>query len=166
MRHDRIVARTQTMYMSSICAHRYAKAVCNSLPSRSYPGQSFACFEQFISARTSGNMRATLAKSFGEPRDVLSVVASHPKPVLQPKSKDLLIHVKACSLSPGDYRRLRGEADGALGNVDFPYIPGGDVCGIVEDVGEEVQGFRVGDEVPLYECACSWTCTPSSITAA
>ena len=98
-------------------------------------------------------MRATLARAFGQPDDVLNVVPSHPRPKLKPKSKDLLIHVKACSLSPGDYRRLRGEADGALGKVDFPYIPGGDVCGVVEEVGQDVQGFQAGDEVRLDRTA-------------
>eukprot|EP00892_Ulva_mutabilis_P003295 jgi/Ulvmu1/1337/UM011_0065.1 len=95
----------------------------------------------------SATMRAALASAFGQPDDVINVAPSHPKPQLQPKSKDLLINVKACSLSPGDYRRLRGEADGALPKVAFPYIPGGDVCGVVEAVGQDVQGFKAGDEV-------------------
>lgn len=110
----------------------------------------------------SATMRATLAKAFGEPNSVLNVAPSHPRPVLNPKSKDLLIHVKACSLSPGDYRRLRGEADGAFPAIQFPYIPGGDVCGVVEAVGDDVQGFKVGDEVRQSPPASSRPCPPSN----
>jgi NADPH:quinone reductase-like Zn-dependent oxidoreductase len=95
-------------------------------------------------------MRAAIASSFGKPDDVIQVIADRPKPVLVPGSKKLLIRVHACSLSPGDVRMLLGEADFVKKpKGGFPYVPGGDVCGIVEEMDTELQNarFKVGDEV-------------------
>ena len=61
----------------------------------------------------------------------------------------LLLRVQACSLSPGDWRTLSGETKLIRKPKDgFPYIPGGDICGIVEEVGEGASTeFSVGDQV-------------------
>ncbi|CAM9222856.1 unnamed protein product [Chrysoparadoxa australica] len=63
----------------------------------------------------------------------------------------MLVKVQSCSLSPGDLRLLSGEKSDILKTlgvtVDLPYIPGGDISGIVEEVEENKEGFKVGDYV-------------------
>ena len=67
-------------------------------------------------------------------------------PVLQPGSKQLLIRVHACSVTPGDYRMITGIAKFLKKPRDgFPYIPGLDVSGTV--VESSVEDFTAGDEV-------------------
>jgi len=97
-------------------------------------------------------MKAVLVSKFGQPDDVMSVVegggegaAVVPKPA--PSETKLLIRVMACSLSPGDYRASLGEKT-IVANPKMPYIPGGDVSGIVENVPDTLKkDFTIGDRV-------------------
>jgi len=76
--------------------------------------------------------------------DVLEAIEM-PKP--QPSNKDLLVNVKAVSVNPVDtkVRHNRGNPDA---NIDTrPKILGWDASGVVEQLGSEVSGFKVGDEV-------------------
>jgi NADPH:quinone reductase-like Zn-dependent oxidoreductase len=69
------------------------------------------------------------------------------RPTLPPKgSNSLLIKVLACSLSPGDAHMARGSIV-FLHPKAFPYTPGMDVCGVVEQVAPGANGFKVGDVV-------------------
>jgi len=92
-------------------------------------------------------MKAALVSRFGQPDDVISVVEGEAVPKPAPSETKLLIRVMACSLSPGDYRALLGEKT-IVANPSMPYIPGGDVSGIVEDVPEILKKeYKIGDRV-------------------
>lgn len=58
----------------------------------------------------------------------------------------MLIRVQACSLAPGDVRTMSGLTKFVqMPKSGFPYIPGGDVVGIVEEADPECSRFNVGD---------------------
>lgn len=72
-----------------------------------------------------------------------------PQPVIVPKNK-ILIKTEAVSLAPGDARILSGKTRELQGPKSMPYIPGGDCCGTVVNIGDESPsnlGFNVGDRV-------------------
>jgi zinc-binding alcohol dehydrogenase family protein len=60
----------------------------------------------------------------------------------QPGPQDLLVEVKGVSVNPVDLKVRARMQDG-----DTPKVIGYDAAGIVREVGGEVSGFRVGDEV-------------------
>lgn len=65
---------------------------------------------------------------------------------------EILIKVQAVALAPGDARVMSGKTREFQGPPSFPYVPGGDACGIVVAVPEETKKgdqckFRVGDRV-------------------
>lgn len=70
-----------------------------------------------------------------------------PKPKVTPGS--VLIRVIATSVNPVDCKLRAGNFPQIT--PEFPAILHGDVAGIVEEVGRDVTGFRIGDEV--YGCA-------------
>ncbi len=91
-------------------------------------------------------MKAVQFHHFGGP-DVLAYEDA-PKP--QIGTKDVLVHVHAVGLNPPDWYLREGFK--ALTpewrpKVSFPAIPGTDISGVVEAVGDEVSGFSFGDEV-------------------
>ncbi len=90
-------------------------------------------------------MKCVVANAFGKADDVLRMENEWPRPKLQPGSKELIVKVLACSLSPADTRMLDGSVDKFLHPPSFPYIPGMDICGIVEEVGEGGSELKVGD---------------------
>lgn len=118
-------------------------------------GYLFLCLLQTLTATlcltdTSNNnmytMKAVLASQFGRPNDVLSI-GSTSKPILPANKEALLIQVQACSLSPGDYRALLGDKT-VVCKPTMPYIPGGDVCGIVVEVSQGLTSqYSPGDRV-------------------
>ncbi|HTN20012.1 MAG TPA: zinc-binding alcohol dehydrogenase family protein [Pelobium sp.] len=66
-----------------------------------------------------------------------------PKP--KPGNRDLLIKVKAIAVNPVDYKIRKNSAkDTVLTN---PKVIGWDAVGVVEEIGNEVSLFKVGDEV-------------------
>ncbi|MAY62286.1 MAG: NADPH:quinone reductase [Rhizobiales bacterium] len=91
-------------------------------------------------------MKAVRIHAFGGP-EVLQYEDA-PKPLLQPG--EVLVRVHAIGINPPDwylrdgYRALPPEW---RPQVDFPLIPGTDISGTVEAVGEDVEGFATGDEV-------------------
>lgn len=89
-------------------------------------------------------MKAVLASGFGSPDDVLTI-GSAPKP--SPIKGKILVKVHACSLTPGDYRGLMGYKKVVATPSAWPYIPGGDVCGVVEEQPKEYlpNHINVGD---------------------
>ena len=99
-------------------------------------------------------MKAILVHEFTstyETLDSISMSSFVPRPNLSKnskKSKDtMIIRVLACSLSPGDCMMLSGRAI-FMHPPKFPYIPGMDVCGVVEDVlPESAAEFKKGDVV-------------------
>lgn len=85
-------------------------------------------------------MKAVICKAFGPPEDL--VVEERPDP--EPGSKELLIEVKAAAVTFPDTLMLE---DKYQFKAPPPYIPGGEVAGLVAAVGDDVDGFSVGDRV-------------------
>lgn len=85
-------------------------------------------------------MKAMLCKALGHPSNL--VLEETPSPI--PKSKEVLISVKACSVNYPDTLIVQGLYQF---KPDLPFAPGSDVAGIVKAVGEEVKHFKVGDKV-------------------
>ncbi|MDT3670189.1 MAG: NADP-dependent oxidoreductase [Aromatoleum sp.] len=59
---------------------------------------------------------------------------------------EVLVRVEASSVNPVDWK-VRSGAARAILQFPFPIVPGGDIAGVVEAVGEGVTGFGKGDEV-------------------
>ncbi|SPL62547.1 Bifunctional protein: zinc-containing alcohol dehydrogenase; quinone oxidoreductase (NADPH:quinone reductase); Similar to arginate lyase [Ochrobactrum soli] len=91
-------------------------------------------------------MKAIRLHAFDGP-EVL-IYEDAPKP--QPKAEELLVRVMAVGINPPDwYLRdgLRSLPPEWRPKGDFPIIPGTDISGLIEAVGDGVQGFSAGDDV-------------------
>ena len=90
-------------------------------------------------------MKAFVIKNFGEPDNFQAVDLATPK--LLPNY--VLIKVAATSVNPVDIKIRQG----AVVDIapDFPAVLHGDVAGVIEATGNDIEGFKVGDEV--YGCA-------------
>lgn len=82
-------------------------------------------------------MRALLLKE----KKTSLVLEEIPKP--KPKKGELLLKVKACGVCRTDLHIK----DGDLSNPKLPLVLGHQIVGIVEEMGEQVQGFQIGDRV-------------------
>ena len=87
-------------------------------------------------------MRAVVVDQFGD-ESVLNVKEiANP----DPGPSQILVSVKAAGINPVDtYIRSGNYLPSRLPKL--PYTPGGDVCGVVEAVGADVNDFKVGDKV-------------------
>mgnify|MGYP001827311913 CR=1 FL=1 len=92
-------------------------------------------------------MKAIVQNGYGS-SDVLGLKEID-KPVVE--ENDVLVRVHAASLAAGDYFAMRGEPYLVRFSAGWPkpkdYVPGYDVAGQVEAVGEDVTQFQPGDEV-------------------
>lgn len=85
-------------------------------------------------------MKCAYVNQAGPPEQL--VYGELPTPVIQPSQ--VLVKIGAASINPID-TYLRG---GMIPMpVEFPFIPGCDLAGTVEQVGKDVTRFRVGDRV-------------------
>jgi NADPH:quinone reductase-like Zn-dependent oxidoreductase len=84
-------------------------------------------------------MKAIIVPEFGDP----SVLQFTDVPAPRPAAGELLISVTGAAVGPWDAKARRG----IFGPREFPYIPGAEFSGIVEVLGEGVEGFAVGDAV-------------------
>ncbi len=80
--------------------------------------------------------------AYGDP-DVLEV-ADVPDPV--PGPGQVLVRVRAAGVNPADWKRRKGLWSGGR-ELGAPSGIGNDLAGVVEAVGDDVTGIRVGDEV-------------------
>jgi NADPH2:quinone reductase len=89
-------------------------------------------------------MKTVAMRAFGGP-DVLAVT-DLPRP--KPERGEILIRTVAAGVNPVDWK-IR---EGSLSKVShgFPLIPGWDVAGVVDELGEGCQSFRKGDRVFAY----------------
>lgn len=85
-------------------------------------------------------MKAIVCTEFGKPEDLKYLDVDVPKP----NNDEVLITVKACSVNFPDTLIIQGKYQF---KPDFPFSPGSDVAGVVEQVGSNVTHFNVGDEV-------------------
>ncbi|MAM11409.1 MAG: hypothetical protein CML23_13285 [Rhizobiaceae bacterium] len=79
---------------------------------------------------------------YGNPEELSLADVDQPKP----ERGQILVHVKAASVNPMDWKIRRGEMK-MLSGSQFPRGLGHDFAGIVEAVGPGVDQFRQGDEV-------------------
>lgn len=96
-------------------------------------------------------MKAVRIHAFGGP-EVLKYEDA-PKPT--PAAGELLLKVHAAGVNPVDWKIRDGLMKDRL---TLPFIPGFDVSGVVEAVGEGVTTFKVGDEVFTYVALTSGGC--------
>lgn len=89
-------------------------------------------------------MKAMIIKQFGS-NDVFEE-AEIQKPAIT--AGHVLIRVKATSVNPFDCKLRLGKYANLV--TSFPAVLHGDVAGIIEEVGEKVSDFSIGDEV--YGC--------------
>jgi NADPH:quinone reductase-like Zn-dependent oxidoreductase len=106
-------------------------------------------------------MKAIVQTGYGSP-DVFEL-----REIDRPVAKDgeVLVRIRAAALNAGDVFSMRGSPWLARFSVGFPkpkdYVPGWDLAGHVEAVGEGVTHFQPGDEVfasftrTLAEYACA-----------
>ncbi|MBK1441913.1 NADP-dependent oxidoreductase [Parapedobacter sp. ISTM3] len=87
-------------------------------------------------------MRAIRIHEFGGPE----VLKLEEVPIPRPAPGEVLVSVHATSVNPVDWRIRSGQRKEKF-PVQFPFTPGWDVSGVVQEVGEGVQGLKAGDEV-------------------
>lgn len=89
-------------------------------------------------------MRAIVYARHGD-TSVLHLDTSHARPLV--RKNDVLIHIKASSINPCDFKFRRNQAPAFI--MPLPKIPGDDVAGDIVELGPDVdkQKFRVGDRV-------------------
>ena len=87
-------------------------------------------------------MKSVIGTGIGEDKPVESLIEMGEMPIPKPTDKTMLVRVLACALAPGDVRVLSGQCDRFQAPPTFPYIPGGDICGIVEETNQK---FQKGD---------------------
>ena len=85
-------------------------------------------------------MNAIQVHKFGGP-EVLEYSTNVPRP--KPGPDDVLVRIKAIGVNPVDVLIRTG----SFGPQQFPYIPGADFAGIVEEVGSNVTDLKVGQRV-------------------
>jgi len=87
-------------------------------------------------------MKAIQYAAFGH-SDVLQLAQAE-KPA--PKENEVLIKIIATTVNPMDMKLREGYLQKQV-PIQFPFLPGLDVSGIIEAVGDKVTLFKVGDEV-------------------
>ncbi|MFK7895112.1 MAG: alcohol dehydrogenase catalytic domain-containing protein [Myxococcota bacterium] len=90
-------------------------------------------------------MRAIIVEALGAPEDL--AVQDVPAPALGAAEVRIAVRAAGCNFS--DILMMKGEYQV---KPPLPFIPGGEVGGVVLEVGSEVSGFSVGDRV-LSRCA-------------
>ncbi|SNS42349.1 NADPH:quinone reductase [Streptosporangium subroseum] len=68
-----------------------------------------------------------------------------PRPV--PGPGQLLVAVRAAGVNPVDWKKRTGYRPAGAAPAELPSVLGNEVAGVVEQVGEGVEGFDVGDAV-------------------
>jgi NADPH:quinone reductase-like Zn-dependent oxidoreductase len=86
-----------------------------------------------------------------------------------PGPSEILVRVKAAGVNPVDYKIRRGMLKDFMPR-DLPSEFGSEVSGVVEQTGQDVEGFSVGDEVfgapaPTHGAFSEYTVTGSANTA-
>ena len=85
-------------------------------------------------------MKAIRCKAYGPPSSLVLEEVEN----LRPKTKEVLVEVKACGLNFPDTLIIQGLYQF---KPELPFTPGSDVAGIVKELGEGVSHLKVGQEV-------------------
>lgn len=89
-------------------------------------------------------MKAIRFHAYGDP----GVLVYEDAPVPRPGAGEMLVRVRAAGVNPVDWKIRKGGARGLAAGL--PMIPGYDVSGVVESIGNGVTRFRKGDAVFAY----------------
>ncbi|MCZ9352941.1 zinc-dependent alcohol dehydrogenase family protein [Streptomyces mutabilis] len=90
-------------------------------------------------------MRAVVFERFGEPAEVREVADPRPAP------HGVVVRVEATGLCRSDWHGWQGHDP----DITLPHVPGHELAGVVEAVGDRVAGWRPGDRVTVpFVCAC------------
>jgi len=93
-------------------------------------------------------MKAALYEAFGQPIKIQTV----PDPI--PSDDGVVIQVKANGICRSDWHGWMGHDS----DVKLPHVPGHEMAGVVEAIGNKVIRWQVGDRVTLpFSCGCG-TC--------
>ena len=103
---------------------------------------TFCVYLVLTSFKKGKTMKAVNYNNYGSP-DVLEIVEIE-KPKINPD--EILVQVHASSVNPVDWKIRKGVLKIITGKK-FPKGLGRDIAGKVVELGEEVKGFEVGDEV-------------------
>lgn len=87
-------------------------------------------------------MKAVVVHQYGGPEELKYEDAPDPNP----GPGEVLVRVHAASINPIDWK-LRSGAAKHIYPLTFPAILGRDVAGVVEQLGDGVSGFKVGEKV-------------------
>jgi 2-desacetyl-2-hydroxyethyl bacteriochlorophyllide A dehydrogenase len=96
-------------------------------------------------------MKAVLFREHGGPEKL----SYEEVPIPQLGPQDVLIRVKACALNHLDIWVRQGSPAYL---IPFPHVGGSDVSGIVEQMGEQVEGISVGTPVFVSPGISCWNC--------
>lgn len=86
-------------------------------------------------------MKVVGVETFGGPR----ALAVHEVPEVHAGAGSVRIAVRAFAVNPTDTGVRAGERDSSKATA--PYVPGMDAAGVIDEVGPDVEGWSVGDEV-------------------
>ncbi|MFE6591292.1 zinc-dependent alcohol dehydrogenase family protein [Streptomyces sp. NPDC057781] len=90
-------------------------------------------------------MRAVVFERFGEPAEVREAPDPEPAP------HGVVVRVEATGLCRSDWHGWQGHDP----DIELPHVPGHELAGVVEAVGDRVAGWRPGDRVTVpFVCAC------------
>jgi len=85
-------------------------------------------------------VRAIVCQKFGPPEDLVLQEIDAPKP----GPGELVVEVRASTVTFPDALMIE---DKYQFKPSLPFIPGGEVAGVVDEIGEGVVGFKLGDRV-------------------
>jgi len=91
-----------------------------------------------------GMAQAIQYTEFGGP-EVLTLVDI---PVPEPMADQVAVRIEAVGVNPIEWKQRSALRD--TGRITHPRRPGSDGAGVVTAVGEDVEGFRVGDPVVVF----------------
>ncbi|WIB16628.1 NADP-dependent oxidoreductase [Curtobacterium sp. MCPF17_050] len=86
-------------------------------------------------------MKVVGVETFGGP----GALAVHEVPEVHAGAGSVRIAVRAFAINPTDTGVRAGERDSSKATA--PYVPGMDAAGVIDEVGPDVEGWSVGDEV-------------------
>ncbi|MDC0765543.1 zinc-dependent alcohol dehydrogenase family protein [Streptomyces sp. HD] len=90
-------------------------------------------------------MRAVVFERYGEPAEVREVADPQPAP------HGVTVRVEATGLCRSDWHGWQGHDP----DITLPHVPGHELAGVVEAVGDRVTAWRPGDRVTVpFVCAC------------
>ena len=85
-------------------------------------------------------MKAIVCKKYGPPESLEYADV----PVPEMNEEQILVQVKACSINFPDTLIIQGKYQF---KGEFPFSPGSNIAGVVEEVGSNVTRFKAGDQV-------------------